>query len=149
MSIREGEKEMKQLNTILMKAAALLAFGIGVMAIYAGGKAILAAWPAFAKINWLTYYNFSMGLFTVVLTAPLIWKSSRLALTAAVSTFGVHSAVMILLQTVFRESVSPASLEAMATRITVWAIVLVLMLVRQWAGAGEKQKKLQGRRLSG
>jgi hypothetical protein len=57
--------------------------------------------------------------------------------------------VMILLQTVFRESVSPASLEAMATRITVWAIVLVLMLVRQWAGAGEKQKKLQGRRLSG
>jgi hypothetical protein len=129
------------MKTLLSRIAALLAFGIGIMAIYAGGKAILTVWPDLAAVKWLTTYNVIIGLITVVLTAPLIWKNSQFALAAATSTLGIHSLMMLLLQTTFKDTVAPASLEAMTTRITVWLVVLALMLVSQWSQAGRKQKK--------
>ena len=129
------------MKTILSRIAALLAFGIGIMAIYAGGKAILAVWPNLAAVKWLTTYNFIAGLITVLLTAPLIWKNSRFATTAAAATLGAHSLVMLLLQTTFRATVSPDSLEAMTTRIIVWLIVLALMLIPKWIPAARKQRK--------
>jgi hypothetical protein len=131
------------MKTVPSKIAALLAFGIGVMAVYAGGKAILAVWPNLAAVKWLTTYNVIVGMITVVLTAPLIWKNSRYALAAAASTLGIHSLMMLLLQTVFRDTVATASLEAMTTRIIVWLIVLTLMLIPQWVQVGRKQKKRQ------
>lgn len=130
------------MKTILSRIAALLAFGIGIMAIYAGGKAVLAVWPNLAAVKWLTMYNIIVGAITVILTTPLIWKNNRFALTAAAATLGVHSLVMLLLQTTFRATVAPASLEAMTTRIIVWLIVLVLLLISRWILSDKKQRKL-------
>lgn len=131
------------MKTILSRIAALLAFGIGIMAIYAGGKAVLGVWPNLAAVKWLTWYNLIAGVITVILTTPLIWKNSRFALPAATATLGVHSLVMLLLQTTFRATVAPASLEAMTTRIIVWLVVLALLLIPQWIPAGKKQRKLR------
>ena len=131
------------MKTILSRIAALLAFGIGIMAIYAGGKAVLAVWPNLAAVKWLTTYNIILGVITVFLTTPLIWKINRFALTAATATLGVHSLVMLLLQTTFRATVAPASLEAMTTRIIVWLVVLVLLLISRWILTEKKQRKLQ------
>lgn len=129
------------MRTLLSRIAALLAFGIGIMAIYAGGKAILAVWPDLAAVKWLTTYNVIAGLITVVLIAPLIWTNSRYALAAAVSTLGTHSLMLLLLQTLFRDTVAAASLEAMTTRIIVWLVVLALLIIPQWGEAVRKQKK--------
>jgi hypothetical protein len=136
-------RKEKNMKTVLSKIAALLAFGIGIMAIYAGGKAVLDVWPNLSAVKWLTTYNLIAGVITVILTAPLIWKNSRFALTAAAATLGVHSLVMVLLQTTLRATVAPASLEAMTTRIIVWLVVLTMMLIPKWILAGRKQRKLR------
>jgi hypothetical protein len=134
----KGEKTMK---TILTKTAAILAFGIGVMAIYAGSNAILAVWPNLAAVKWLTIYNIMMGLITVVLTAPLIWKNNRFAMTAAASTLGIHSLMIMFLLTLYQGPVSPDSLNAMTTRIIVWSITFTLMIIARWGSIRSKQKQ--------
>ena len=41
------------MNTTLNKIAAILAFGIGAMAVFAGGKVLLGNDPGYYVINWL------------------------------------------------------------------------------------------------
>ena len=118
-------------KTFLNKIASILAFVIGMMAIYAGGQVLLGILPDYYVINWLPIYNFVLGIVSAFFTAILLWKNHRLALPLALGTFGLHAAVMVILQIAYREVVAPDSIKAMAVRLAVWAIVLTLLLVQQ------------------
>lgn len=119
------------MNRILSKIAAVLAFIIGAMAIFAGGQVLLGKDPGYYVIGWLPVYNFTAGLLTVAVTAVLIWRGSRYALPAAVITLAAHVLVMVILQTAYRGVVAVDSIRAMTIRIVVWLVILGLMLVQR------------------
>jgi uncharacterized membrane protein len=64
----------------------------------------------------------------VFVTSVLIWQGNHLALPAALTTFGLHAAVMLVLQTTYHDVVAVDSLVAMTIRLVAWTLVLVLML---------------------
>lgn len=114
----------------LFKAAAVLAFIIGAMALFAGGQVLLGRDPGYYVIDWLPIYNFVMGALTVLVVAPLIWRGSRWALPAALATFVAHSLVMVALRTAYSDVVAPDSLRAMTIRMVAWLLILALLLVQ-------------------
>jgi hypothetical protein len=113
------------------RIAAVLSFIIGLMAIIAGGRVLLGHLPDYYVIDWLPVYNFIAGVFSASLTAILIWKNHRLALPAAITTFGLHALVMIVLQTAYRNVVAPDSLRAMTIRLVIWVIITGLLAAQQ------------------
>jgi hypothetical protein len=115
------------MNTKLTKIAAVLAFIIGAMAVFAGGRVLLGTDPGYYVIDWLPVYNFTVGMITVLVTAVLIWKNSRYAWPAAVATLSAHILVMLSLLVAYRDVVAPDSLRAMTIRIVVWLIILALL----------------------
>ena len=116
---------------ILSKIAAILAFIIGAMAIFAGGKVLLGQMPDYYVIGWLPIYNFTVGVITVSVTAILIWKNNPFALPAAVATLSVHVLVLMIIQSIYGNVVARESTTAMTVRIVAWIIILALLLVRQ------------------
>ena len=116
----------------LTKVAAVLAFIIGAMAIFAGGQVILLGKVMdYYVIDWLTVYNFIMGLLTFFVTAILIWKNSRYALPAAIVTLVANIMVTVILLTAYKDVVAPDSIVAMTVRIVVWLIILALMFIQK------------------
>ncbi len=126
------------MNTKLSKAGAIIAWIIGGMAVFAGGRVLLGTLPDYYVIDWLPIYNFILGLVTILLTAVLIWQRSRYALPAAVATLTAHVLVLLMLLTAFRDVVARDSLVAMTVRILTWAIILALMF-----GAANKTKGMK------
>ncbi|MBM3180659.1 MAG: hypothetical protein FJZ86_09915 [Chloroflexi bacterium] len=115
------------MNASLNKIAAILAFIIGAMAVFAGGQVLLGKLPDYYVINWLPGYNYTVGILTVFVTAILLWMNHRLAMPIAIATFGVHTLVMLVIQTAYRDVVATDSIMAMTIRMTVWIIILALM----------------------
>lgn len=111
----------------LNKIAAILAFIIGAMAVFAGGQVLLGKLPDYYVINWLPVYNYTVGILTIFVTVILIWTRHKLALPVAIATFGVHTLVMLVIQTAYRDVVATDSIMAMTIRITFWIIILALM----------------------
>lgn len=124
------------MKSILTKIAAILAFMIGAMAVFAGAQVLLGNDPGYYVINWVLIYNYTAGILTVFITAILIWRGSKLAWFAAITTFSLHTLVMIILQTVHRDVVAVDSIRAMTIRMIAWAIILVLMFAQS-----QKDKK--------
>jgi len=118
------------MNTKLTKTAAVLAFIIGAMAVFAGGQVLLGKVMDYYVIDWLPIYNFTLGLISAGFTAIVIWKGKQLAMPAAWATFASHAAVMLILQTTYRDVVAPDSMVAMTVRLVVWLIILTLMVVQ-------------------
>ena len=114
----------------LSKVAAVLAFIIGAMSVFAGGRVLLGQDPGYYVIDWLPIYNFVMGALTVLVVAPLIWRGSRWALPAALATLAAHSLVMVVLRSAYSDVVAPDSLRAMTIRMVAWLLILALMLVQ-------------------
>lgn len=115
------------MNRTMQRIAAILAFIIGAMAVVAGGQVLLGKVPGYYVINWLPAYNFTMGMLTVFIIALLIWTNNPYSRPAAISTFGVHAIVMLILQIAYRGVVAPDSIVAMSIRLIVWLIILMLM----------------------
>jgi len=113
----------------LTKTAAALTFIIGAMAIFAGGQVVLGKAMDYYVIDWLPVYNLLIGLISSFFTAIIMWRGSRLALPVAIATFASHTAVMLILQTAYRDVVAPDSIQAMTIRLVVWLIVLALMII--------------------
>lgn len=111
--------------------AAVLAFVIGAMAVFAGGRVLLGADPGYYVIDWLPVYNFAVGVVTVGITAVLIWRNGRYARPAAIATFAAHALVMLILLAAYEDVVAPDSLVAMTVRLVVWAVILALLFVRR------------------
>jgi len=116
---------------ILNKVAAALTFVIGVMAIFAGGQVLLGILPDYYVIDWLPIYNFIVGVVSASFSAIVIWKNSKLAMPAVVATLGLHTIVMLVLQTAYHNVVAPDSIKAMTVRLIIWIIILILMIVQQ------------------
>ncbi len=118
------------MKTIWMKIASILAFVIGAMAVFAGAQVLLGNDPGYYVINWLPLYNYTVGVLTVLVTAGWIFRNHRLAMPAAVGTFGLHALVMVILQIAYRGVVAPDSIQAMTIRLVVWVIILGLMVAQ-------------------
>jgi hypothetical protein len=118
------------MKSILTKIAAILALIIGAMAVFAGAQVLLGNDPGYYVINWVPVYNYTAGILTIFITAILIWRGSKLAWFAAITTFSFHTLVMIILQTVHRDVVAVDSIRAMTIRMIAWAIILVLMFAQ-------------------
>lgn len=125
------------MNSKRTKTAAVLAFIIGAMAIFAGGQVLLGKVMDYYVIDWLPIYNFILGLVSVGFTAILIWKDHKLALPTAITTFGIHAFVMFILQIAYRSVVAPDSTIAMTVRIVVWAIIIWLLIIEKQRGKAE------------
>ena len=118
------------MNSIYRKIAAVLAFIIGAMAIFAGGQILLGKIMDYYVIDWLPIYNFSVGLLSSLAAVILIWKGSKLAMSAAIGIFASHGIVMLVIQTAYREVVATDSIKAMTVRLVVWVIILTLMIIQ-------------------
>lgn len=118
------------MNANFRKIAAVIAFIIGAMAIFAGGQVMLGKIMDYYVIDWLPIYNLIVGLISVFITAILIWKGSKFAMPAAIATFVSHSAVMVVLQIAYQDVVAPDSIKATTVRIVLWAIILTLMMLQ-------------------
>ncbi len=118
------------MKTIFNKIAAILAFIIGGMAVFAGINVLLGNDPGYYVINWLPIYNYTAGILSVFITAILIWTNHKFAKWMAFGTLAVHSLVMIILQTAYRSVVAPDSILAMTIRISVWVIILGLIWIQ-------------------
>jgi hypothetical protein len=118
------------MNRTLSKIAAVLAFVIGAMAVFAGGQVLLGRDPGYYVIDWLPVYNFVLGVLTVLIVAPLIWRSSRYALPAAAATLAAHTLVLAILLAAYRDVVASDSIRAMIVRIVAWLVILTLLVVQ-------------------
>jgi energy-converting hydrogenase Eha subunit B len=118
------------MNRTLSKIAAVLAFVIGAMAVFAGGQVLLGRDPGYYVIDWLPVYNFVLGVLTVLIVAPLIWRGSRYALPAAAATLAAHTVVLAILLAAYRDVVASDSIRAMIVRIVAWLVILTLLIVQ-------------------
>jgi len=119
------------MDSIYRKIAAVLAFIIGAMAIFAGSQVVIFGEVMdYYVIDWLPIYNLVLGLISAFFTAIVIWKGSKLAMPAVIATLASHSVVIAILLTVYQGVVAADSIKAMIVRIVVWVIILVLMLVQ-------------------
>ena len=118
-------------NSILQKVAAVLAFVIGAMAVFAGGNVLLGNLPDYYIVDWLPTYNLLMGVVSVFFSAIVIWKNNQFAMPAAIGTFGIHAIVMVILQTAYSGLVAPDSIKAMTVRMVVWVAIMGLLIVQQ------------------
>jgi len=113
---------------IRTRIAAVIAFIIGAMAVFAGGRVVvLGQMPDYHVIPWLPWYNFTMGVITLVITTPWLWKNHPYARSASVATFAAHATVMLTLLTAYQGIVAGESIRAMTIRLTAWAIILLLL----------------------
>ena len=113
------------------KIASVVAAIIGIMSIVAGTQVVLLGKVMdYYVIGWLPVYNLIVGVISLLITAVIIWKGSKFALPAAVATLASHSAIMLVLQTAYRNVVAGESIRAMTVRITLWVIILALLLVQ-------------------
>lgn len=119
------------MNKNLDKIASVLAFVIGAMAVFAGGKVLLGTLPDYYVIDWLPAYNFIMGMVSIFFSSVVIWKNNKFAMPAAIGTFGIHAVVILILQAAYREVVAPDSIVAMTVRLMIWAIIIILLMVQQ------------------
>lgn len=121
---------------MINKFAAVLAWIIGALAIFAGGQVLLGKQMDYYVIDWLPIFNFFLGVVTFFITAFLIWKNHPFARSAAIATLAAHILVMLILQTVYKEVVAIDSIVATSLRIGVWVIILALLFVQRRRKAG-------------
>jgi hypothetical protein len=115
------------------KIAAVISLIIGALAIFAGGQVLLGSIPDYYVINWLPVYNYTMGLAAFFVTPIVIWKNSKAAIPAALTTLGLHGLVMMILQTAYRDVVASDSIRAMIVRLAVWLVILGLLIAQRYS----------------
>jgi len=114
----------------LRKTAAVIAFIIGAMAIFAGGQVLVHGKVMdYYVIDWLPIYNFIVGIISIF-AAIIIWKGGKIVIPAASAILASHVTVMLVLLTAYRDVVAPDSLMAMTVRIIAWILILVLIIIQ-------------------
>ncbi len=118
------------MNNKLRKTAAVIAFIIGAMAIFAGGQVVLLGKIMdYYVIDWLPIYNFIVGIISVF-AAIIIWKGSKIVMPVAIAILASHVTVMLVLLTAYRDVVAPDSIMAMTVRIVAWIIITILVSIQ-------------------
>ncbi len=112
----------------LNKMAAVLAWIIGGMAIFAGGQVVVLHHTVdYYVIPWLPVYNFVLGLVTFFFIALGIWKDKPYAPKLALAVLLSHGTVLALLLTVYQAVVASESLRAMTVRVVTWVLIVALL----------------------
>lgn len=111
----------------MVTVAAVLAALIGGLSIAAGSMAIRGWNPGYNVLSWLPFYNFFMGIFTIMVPTILIWRRSTFAMPASLLFCAIHALVTILLIIVFRETAAIQSMLAMLFRVIVWFGIITLL----------------------
>ena len=108
------------------KIAAILALIIGVMSVFAGSKVLLGIdTKNYTVLNWLVTYNVVFGGFSI-LTAYLIWTKNTFAKKAIAFILASHILLLLYLN-FFNENVASESINAMTLRVSIWAIISLLV----------------------
>ncbi|MBE2239670.1 MAG: hypothetical protein IAE81_17930 [Caldilineaceae bacterium] len=118
------------MNKLLDRIAAALALLVGVLGVFAGGQVLLGRPPGWNVVGWLPVFNFAVGVLAMLIVAPLIWRGSRYALPVVLLTFGANGGAVLVLLLAFRDVVARESLVAMTMRLTIWAVILLLMFLQ-------------------
>ena len=113
----------------MTKTASILAFTIGVMSILGGGLALRGWDPGYSVLPWLPAYNLIMGVLTLI-PAVMIWINDRRAMATAITMTSIHTTVLFLLLTIFRDVVATESIRAMLFRLVIWMFILGLLFAR-------------------
>lgn len=114
---------------LFQKIASILVMLIGGISILAGGMVIRGWQPGWSVINWLPIYNFVIGLLSLI-PAYLLWVNHRHTLTYSIVIFSIHTIVLLLLLTVFRNTAAFQSIGAMSFRVAAWIAILALLYFR-------------------
>lgn len=109
------------------RIAAVLAAGIGLMAVVAGSQVITGQLPDYTVIGWLPLYNVAAGVVSLVVAAALIWRRQRHARLAAGLILAAHALVLVTLLAAYRDVAAIESLTAMSVRVVVWVLVCWLL----------------------
>lgn len=125
------------------KVAAFLTFMIGAMSVVSGWRAMQGWNPGYFVLGWLPFYNFVMGILTIIILAVLIWRESRFALPAAISVFGVHAAVFLTLITTFSNTVAKESVSATLFRLGIWLVILGVMIFAHRKDSSKGSKEIR------
>lgn len=116
-------------NMNIHKIASLIAFLVGLTSIFAGGMVMRGWQPGWSVIPWLPIYNFVIGLLTLI-PAYLLWTNHRYMMVSSIAIFSIHTIVLLLLISVFRNTAAFQSVGAMSFRVVVWIVILGLLYFR-------------------
>ncbi len=115
-----------------IKNAAILAFILGITAIFAGARvAIFKQGMPYTILQGLPAYNLILGIFSILPVTFWIWKQSKFAIPASIAILSCHSLVLLVLLVAYFGTVSVYSLGAMLFRVIVWSIILRLLLLHK------------------
>ncbi len=115
-----------------IKSAAILAFIVGVTAVFAGARvAIFKQGMPYTILQGLPAYNLILGVFSLFPVTFWIWKKAKFAIPASIAFLASHSIVLLVLIIGYLGTVSVYSLGAMLFRVIVWSIILRLLLLHK------------------
>lgn len=115
------------MQNYINRIAAVLAWIIGAMGVFAGGQALMGRLPGWNVISWLPVYNFVIGALVVLVVGPLIWRNHRYALPSAATVLSANLVVILTLQLAFQQVVAQESIMAMLIRLTIWVVICGLL----------------------
>ncbi len=121
-------RSTNQIETYFIKAAALLAFFIGMMSIIAGSMVLLGIdSKTYNTLPWLIIYNIVLGVLSIF-AAYLIWTAKKNNKLIVIFIVFSHSMILIYLR-FFSDAAALESVQAMLFRVVIWLIIIVLFMI--------------------
>ncbi len=115
-------------NIYYSKAAAILAFFIGMMSIIAGSMVLLGVdSKTYNTLQWLIIYNVALGTISVF-ASYLIWTGINYNKLIAFFIIISHSIILVYLR-FFSDVAALESVHAMIFRVVIWLIIIVLFMI--------------------
>ncbi len=118
---------MANLGKIISTFLAALIGGISVIA---GSRVLLTIdTPSYQVLDWLVVYNILLGLASLFVAFKL-WKGTNSIWPSAILIS--HLAILVLLVTLFKETVAIDSIKAMSFRTAIWSVILLITYLRTY-----------------
>lgn len=126
-----------------IRNAAILAFIVGVTAVFAGVRvAVFKQGMPYTILQGLPAYNLILGVLSLFPVTFWIWKQSKFAVPSSIAVLASHSLVLLVLLVVYLGTVSVYSLGAMLFRVIVWSIILRLLFLHKKEVSLESKGKM-------
>ena len=109
--------------------ATILASLIGILSVISGSMVLLGLRSVdYRVLDWLVVYNVVLGIISIMV-AYQIGKQHRKWKLMIISILLLHLLVLGYLY-FFNESVAVESIKAMAFRVGIWGVILILTLIK-------------------
>ena len=114
---------------ITLIIATILAILIGIISIISGSMILLGLRIVdYTVLTWLVVYNVALGVISIMV-AYQIGKQHRKSKIMIIFILISHLLVLGYLY-FFNESVAAESIKAMSFRVSIWAVILLLILIK-------------------